>query len=190
MRTAAEIIDAFPQHHPLLGAAAGQLLMNTVAATTGDYVEIGSAWGGSAIMAAIAMEGRPGTVYCIDAFAPTHELSGIDGTLLAFWANCLAFGVQERIVAFKQHHPPWPLPIWYHKFSVGFIDGAHDAPFPAQDWRGMSPRVTDYILMDNVERPAVKDVVESSGWTTTTAIEHSSAQRPDKPSTIALLRRP
>ena len=162
MRSIAQrVIDDFPHERPMLGVIGGELLVDCVLDSDGDYVEIGSGYGGSAIMAALAMDyaNHPGTVYCIDPFSALNELAGFDWNLMVFWMNVRYFGVEQRIVPFKQHHPPFPASIHHHRFSVGLIDGNHTSPYPEQDFNALKDRVSDYLLFDNVEQSAVQDTV-------------------------------
>ena len=131
------VIDNMLIGRAMLAADAGALLMDCVAKSTGDYIEIGSGVGGSALMAAMAMEkaDKSGTVYCIDPFSGATNLDGRDGMLHAFWKNVLNLGLEQRIIVFRQHHPPFPEALYYHKFSVGLIDGDQ----PALLWRPSTP---------------------------------------------------
>ena len=159
---AKEIIEEFNkdcQGRAMLGAEAAALLMECVAMTDGDYIEIGSAFGGSAIMAAKAMAERPGTVYCIDNFLGVNILEGSDAVYGAFWSNVIDFGVAQRVVAFNQSHPPFPNPIHFHEFSVGLIDGDHLGEGPLKDFFALDSRVTDYLLFDNANQDPIEATI-------------------------------
>ena len=161
---------------PMMPTACGNLLMEYVEKTTGDYIEIGSAFGGSAIMAALAMGDRPGTVFCIDPFLGTNEFM-LDEKLVAFWYNMVEYDVHQRIIAFKQVHPPFPIPIHFHKFSVGLIDGDHLRNAPTRDFIALGARVTDYLLFDNTEKSPVSDAVTtatSMGWEIDRVVDYVS----------------
>ena len=175
---ASVVIGQLNPSHVFLGLPAAAKLVECVMRTQGDYVEIGSAYGCSAILAAKGMEGRPGMVFCMDRFADSHELAGIDNAILSFWGNCIRAGVQQRIVAFKHHNPPFPLPIWYHQFSVGLIDGDHSEHAVRDDWNSFKNRVTDYVLFDNFEKDTVSRVVNEIAtvreWGLVEVIEHET----------------
>lgn len=184
-RLAQDIIDYFSSSpvkgRAMLGADAAALLMECVAETDGDYIEIGSATGGSAIMAGVAMNHvpRPGNIFCIDMFAGNNELQGPDIYLQSFWMNILKFSLQQRTVAFKQHHPPFPVSIWYRAFSVGLIDGCHIGEAPLMDFKVLDERVTNYLLFDNVESEAVSAAVDKAtqdngNWEEYKSIEYVS----------------
>lgn len=197
---AQEIIDKFPQGHSaltnraMLGIEAGAILMECVNKSSGNYIEIGSAVGGSAIMAGIAMSNRAGNVFCIDPFGGNNELDGPDVVLQQFWFNIVQAGLQQRVIAFKQYHPPFPLPIWYHTFSVGLVDGCHVAGAPLVDFKQLDKRVTKYLLFDNVEKKDVLDAVnkatqEDSNWEEYKSIEYESNWKGNKMVKFVVLRR-
>ncbi len=179
----------------LLGPEGGHFLMEYIAKTQGDYVEIGSKWGGSAIMAATAMDmaGRPGTVYCIDQFSAkviSPELEG-NKLLVEFWAYVHEWGVQQRIIAFQQVTPPLPYPIQFHKFSVGFIDGGHRFDEPIHDFILLEKRITDYIIFDNTEKEEVMNAVSKaleSGWVIDSELEYDCGVPGYGDNTIMALR--
>jgi len=164
LNKAKDIIAGWPEDRgrPMMGATGAALLMECVAETDGDYIEIGSAFGGSAIFAATAMGDRPGMVFCIDNFLAVNELDRTDVVFLSFWEAMYHFGVQQRVIAFNQSHPPFPTAIHHHKFSVGLVDGNHLGVAPMLDFMGLDSRVTDYILFDNAELSAVSEAVKSA----------------------------
>jgi len=146
----------------MLGLEAAELLMECVANTDGDYIEIGAAFGGSAILAAKAMSERPGTVYCIDNFLGVNMLESMDAVWVAFWRNIISHGVEQRVVAFNQSHPPFPDPIHFHEFSVGLIDGDHLGEGPLKDFLSLDSRVTDYLLFDNSDQEPIEITVQAA----------------------------
>ena len=156
------IKEDFPYGRAMFAPEAGAALMERVYKTTGDYIEIGSWYGGSAVMAATAMEeaNRPGLVVCIDPFGIVNILEGPDKRLQQFWENMLYFGVEQRVLAYRQFHPPYPESLHLHRFSVGLIDGNHNDAGPISDFRALNQRVTDYLLFDNAEQDAVKRTIE------------------------------
>lgn len=168
----------------MLGLEAAVLLMQCVANTDGDYIEIGSAFGGSAIMAATAMGERPGTVYCIDNFLGVNRPEGIDAVYQSFWENIIHYDLQQRVVAFNQSHPPFPEPIHFHRFSVGLIDGDHLGEGHLKDFLGLDSRVTDYLLFDNANQGpieiTIRAAIKGGDWEEHKTVEYSSVL-PDRP---------
>ncbi len=191
---AQSIIDNIKYGRAMIGVEAGGLLMELVAKTTGDYIEIGSYAGGSAIMAATAMEeaDRPGMVFCIDPFGAKNEIDEPDELFGWFWKNLFDFGVDQRVIAFKQYNPPFPTAIYFHKFSVGLIDGSHTENGPLRDFWELTKRVRDYLIFDNAEKEKVEytiDLATSGGtWVEHASLEYES-QHPDKKIKFVVLRR-
>ena len=174
---AAELIENFHVTQPMLGLSAAEFLMECVANTEGDYIEIGSGSGGSALMAAMAMEERAGTVYCIEPFIGMNPLEGVDPMFRAFWENMLHYEIEQRIVLFKQYSPPFPSPLHFHRFSVGLIDGNHMGDWPAKDFLELDSRVTDFLLFDNAEIEGVAraiDIAVRHDWNEYKTIEYDS----------------
>lgn len=133
--------------------ATGLLCQAIVNAGDGDYVEIGSLYGGSAITALLTKRvfNLKGNIYCVDP-NPKEILE-----------NAKLFGLKDRITIFKR---PSEEIIWGDMtFSCGFIDGDHREPNPLLDWYALKNRVTRYIIFDDYDKSetgvvyAVKDVL-------------------------------
>ena len=196
---AQDILDGWPVDYgrgiPFLGLNAAEVLMNCVADTDGDYAEIGSAWGGSAVMAAMAMEaaGRPGIVVCVDPFSKESEIKGLDKKLDQFWSTMIHYGIHQRIFAFKQYNPPFPLAAYFHMFSVSLIDGNHYGDSPADDFNELTKRTTEYLLIDNVEivdvNYVVEQALETNDWEEYKTVEYESNAHKDKTVKFVALRR-
>ena len=106
----------------------------------GDYVEIGSLHGGSAITAALVKKkfNLDGTIFCIEP-NPRNIVE-----------NATLFGVANRIFVVKTTSDEM---IWdKFKFTCGFIDGDHRDPHPLEDWRMLERRVSRYILFDDYDK--------------------------------------
>lgn len=117
---------------------------------TGDYLEIGTLFGGSAIIAALFANGH---VYCIDPFGyregqsrapaiPTKEL---------VLQNAHEWGADEKMTIFVQKHPPLPPELEGHRFDVALIDGLHTEEGMRADWMNLKDRVDRYILFHDVQ---------------------------------------
>jgi hypothetical protein len=62
--------------------------------------------------------------------------------------NATIFGVQDMIHLTVANSHPWPL--GDKMFNVGLVDGFHRGSAPARDFINMSKRVTDFIILDDV----------------------------------------
>lgn len=117
------------------------------------YVEIGTMFGASAIVAGY---GVTGDVHCIDPFGVKGQQARaeqVSGSLVKpeyVTENWILHHDPERLHIHKQRHPPWPAEIKFHMFDVGLIDGCHDAPNVWADWAGMKQHVKHKILFHDV----------------------------------------
>ncbi len=144
------------------------LLARTVA-VPGDHCEIGSMWGGTAIIAAWAKQdvGEGGQVACIDPFTDDYGEGKPDEH--KFWENIDDAGFRDRVELHVGQSAPWPFPQG-RRFSTVLIDGNHKAPWPETDWES-ARCVTDTILLHDVNwhEPAVarlhKRVEAEKEWT-------------------------
>ena len=136
-----------------------------VARTGPTYVEIGTRWGGSALVAGLA----GCEVYCIDPWDYPTKLPAYRSTPQAVRENWAALGLDpSRLHVFQQRHPPWPQEIDDYKFATGLIDGAHTEEQCRADWEAMRIRVMGYVLFHDIAKPAVRTIVEEGaavpGW--------------------------
>lgn len=122
----------------------------------GDHVEIGTFFGHSAILVALAKEefGMHGKVYCIDPwqYRPTvMEDWGAKeiATDRAVMQNAKKFGVEHRIVCIPRESYPFPVELEGKTFSTGYIDGDHWNGMPKKDWESLKERVTYSIIIDD-----------------------------------------
>jgi hypothetical protein len=193
LERAKDIIAKWSEDHgrPMLGPKGAAALMECVAKTDGDYIEIGSAFGGSAVMAATGMERRPGNVFCIDSFLALNGLEKVDAVLHLFWESIYQYGFQQRVIAFPHAHPPFPAALHHHKFSVGLIDGNHLGQAPMIDFMALDSRVTDYLLFDNAEQPGVKGTIEAAvkggNWWKHKTVEYVSTAKKKKDRSVELV---
>ena len=145
----------------------------------GNFCEIGTLHGGTAIMVAMfkkAIE-QDGDVYTIDPFIksvawrdkrpPTEE---------SVRANFEYFGVEDRIHFHKGHHPPLP---WDVDFTVAFIDGDHKYESVKADFENLKNRVSNVILYHDNDLGGVQKVIKESGWEEVFKVGHLSVtERP------------
>ncbi len=125
-------------------------LAQVIRSTNGDHIEIGSQWGGSALVAGWAMEenkeGR--RIWCIDS-RPDLKL---------FTSNLKSKPLVHIVQALSY---PFPLDA---RFSTGFIDADHSYAWALQDWITLSARVNRYILSDDISKPEVYRMVRQAMW--------------------------
>jgi len=146
----------------------GGILAEAVAvARHGDHVEIGTFYGGSAILVALVKKRmhHHGKVYCIDPLECRPGLENDDetnswATTKKVMANARSFGVEDRIVLVPKYSDPWPLPV-DKTFASAYIDGDHWNGMPQKDWDNLSKCVTYTIVVDDYmkERPEIVDMV-------------------------------
>ena len=140
-----------PEGGYLLGPEARSYLSAIVMSAKGDYIETGSAFGGSAIVAAQSLYGDS-LVYCVDPMWGMHRKTA-DEQWDIFWKNVNRAGVADKIVLIRQSSNPWPEFLQERKFAVALIDGDHSYAGCKADWLNLKDRVTDFIMFDNIEKP-------------------------------------
>ena len=123
----------------LLGPEARSYIKAMVMSTRGDYIEIGSAFGGSAIAAASSLYGDS-LCYCVDPMWGMHRKSATAQWGI-FWRNVNKAGVADKIVLIRQSSNPWPAFLQERKFAVALIDGDHSYAGANADWLNLKDRV-------------------------------------------------
>ena len=143
------------------------LLQKMVLQYDGDYVEIGTLFGGSLVLAGMLSEGSLYAIDPLDGYYRSGKIDRSTGLLPSkeiVEANLRTFGVKATI--FQQHHPPWPEALKDHRFGVGFIDGNHTYEGCLADYEQLKGRCK-CLVFDNTEKPSVHKVVDgavSEGW--------------------------
>ena len=137
-----------------------------VLAGDGDTLEIGSYFGASAIITALAKKqaGVKGTVYCIDPLDGREQmihnqeqttgdcydvLSGEYWTAETFRANCERNGA--NIILVQKPSNPFPSELSYFMFTLSYIDGDHWHNTPLADWNNVNYRTEKYIVFDDAD---------------------------------------
>jgi hypothetical protein len=142
------------------------LIIHEVASLGKTYVEIGTLFGGSAIVAGLA----GCEVFCIDPLDgyysaknkeerrpdPVTQIVTSEKIVRSNWA---IMGLcPSKLHIYKQLHPPWPKKI-DRVFDAGLIDGDHSYSGAMADYMGMGPRVT-YLMFHDVQKEGVRTVYE------------------------------
>lgn len=128
-----------------------------VASIPGNYLEIGTAYGGSAIMAYKAK--KDGAIYCVD---PLENSFGF------VKKNFEKFGVKANVI--RKMTPPIPEELDDVLFSAVLIDGDHTVPFPTNDWLGVKDKVVPggYVMFHDIHRKAChmayEEACKTPGW--------------------------
>lgn len=113
------------------------------------YVEIGTRWGGSAIVAGLA----GCEVHCIDPWEYPNKHLDDQTTPADVRENWKNAGLDPyKLFIHQQRHPPWPEVIKYQNFHIGMIDGAHTEKQVKLDWEAMKEHITKYVLFHDIHK--------------------------------------
>lgn len=118
----------------------------------GDHVEIGTAWGGSAILAAMVKK-RKGVVYAIDPItengfygSDVDEFSGERLTVAKLHENFEA----NEVAVVHVDKPSHPFPLPDHRFVTALVDGDHSMEGTWRDFESLQHRVDGFIMFHDV----------------------------------------
>lgn len=119
----------------------------TLLAGTQLYVEIGTLWGGTAVMAAMVCE----RVITIDIMRGGYwkrvdPCTNMRPTPWAILENLQRFGVAHKVHVLKAASDPWPLPEDVRPELI-LVDGGHDYDCAVADWRNASRVAVRWILV-------------------------------------------
>jgi len=133
---------------------AALFLVGTLAQIPGDYVEIGTWFGASALVTALVKKraGVYGSVTCVDPFGgldtryyQAHRFATPSKEAVLESADKLE--VELEIIA--KPSSPWPEELDGRAWTVGYIDGDHRFPHPEKDADTLSNRVTKVLMFDD-----------------------------------------
>jgi len=140
--------------HPRVFDLAPLYIVGTLAQIPGDYVEIGTWFGASALVTALVKKRAEvyGSITCIDLFAGPnpkyYQAYRLDHpSAAAVLDNAEKLGVELEVLV--RPSDPWPKELAGRAFTVGYIDGDHRHPHPTQDATNLSNRVTKYLVFDD-----------------------------------------
>ena len=132
----------------------GLLIGGTLAQIPGDYIEIGTWFGASALVTALVKKtaGIYGSVTCVDPFG------GLDPRFYQAYRYAIPskeavldsadkLGVELEIIAKPSN--PWPEELEGRTWTVGYIDGDHRYPHPGLDAITLSNKVTQFLVFDD-----------------------------------------
>ena len=136
------------------------LLAQMIRYSKGDHLEIGSAYGGSLIVALKTMDryGKDNKVVCIDPFGEERRDTLHKAVEKEFWRNIEHFGVKDRVEHIKEFSHPFPVEKG-RRFASAFIDGDHSYEYVLNDWLNVKDVVDNYIIFHDYGRESVRNVV-------------------------------
>jgi Methyltransferase domain len=136
----------------------------------GDYVETGTLFGASALVAGLTKRkfNIKGKVYCVDPFDGYYgegkkDMSGLIPSVNILIENAKKYRIQDNIIPIAHKSQPLPLELANSKFSMSFIDGNHWKDFPKKDFEEYGDfRTSKYVMFDNYDfsHPSVVKAVE------------------------------
>ena len=153
-KLAYELKEAYGDHKFLASdpETYGILADMVIQSGDGDYVEIGTWQGASAIVAALTKKRRNlgGRVYCVDHFKGFNGEFHQPGYVTKEDAekNIVRFGVMDMVEIHEAGSIPFPID---RQFSCAFIDGDHWGDAPYKDFLEIKGRVDKFILMDDYD---------------------------------------
>ena len=136
----------------------GGILTYFVSQARGDHIEIGCAYGGTAILAALANPHNH--IHSVDPFEMPDGPNRIDPYLVRH--NFRKFDGGSHITLYVHRHPPLPPSLENHRFSTALIDGSHFYEDCLADWENLRDRVDDFILFHDINGVDVKAVFEEA----------------------------
>lgn len=138
----------------LEGHDAGALCQMAALSRHGDHIEIGSLFGGSAIIVALMKKEfrYHGNIVCVDPLDARPNV--INDTAIDYMPsvellmdNASMFGVADMIEICPKYSKPWPL--GHRKFATGYIDGDHWNGNPMHDVKQLMDCVSLAIMLDD-----------------------------------------
>jgi hypothetical protein len=157
------------QGHFAFTESDAEVLVVCLRAAPGDYLEIGTAYGTSLMIAAKFGRGEAHSIDPLNAYyseARERSKGYIHLTPELLMSNLKAVGVEAHLHLAK--HPPMPKELVGHKFSVALIDGEHSPKAALADFRGISDSVTGFILFHDIDMEGPKKVFamacETDDW--------------------------
>lgn len=138
----------------------GAILARCVSLSGGNYLEIGSQYGLSAVIAAHFTDGH---IYCIDPMEKVMEdestaygyldrgAQAHTGERVIFDRNMRFFGIEDRVTLMEDFSDPFPLSPQV-EIGTAYIDGDHSYAMVKKDFFNIYEQVTDYIILDDFQK--------------------------------------
>lgn len=154
------IIDTIQEVQEVIGLenmfdAAPLYLIGELAKIPGDYIEIGTWFGASALVVGTVRKklGISGSITCVDLFTrknPSlyrlHSRENLPTPEIVY-DSAKQMGIELEIVVSPSF--PFPKELYHRTFAIGYVDGDHRYPHPSNDLGSLANRVTRYIAVDD-----------------------------------------
>jgi len=159
----------------------GQAVFNS---GNGNVLEIGTLFGGGAILIAMMMKkfNIEGKIYTLDPLDGYYgkgnkDDSGIIPSVDVLKDNISKFKVEDYIVIVQEKSYPFPARLSNLNFNVVYIDGDHWGDMPKKDFISVSKLTNNYIIFDNYDKshPYVYSAVNFANCNTDWKIVHISS---------------
>jgi hypothetical protein len=143
------------------------VLSKYVAKCTGDYLEIGTLYGGSMVVAGLVKDflGLGGKLYAVDPMDGYYGDLDTDLNIFPtdshFWDNMDRFGFADRVELIKSSSIPWPVPPDV-KPEITFIDGDHSYEFVKSDLENAARITSRYILVHDSDQDDIAEAVNDA----------------------------
>lgn len=126
----------------------------------GDHLEIGTAYGGSLLVAVKTMDkyNKSAMVVCIEPFAEERRNTQHKLIEKEFYRNVEHFKVQDRFELYPTFSHPFPVEKG-RRFSTAFVDGNHSYAYVKNDWLNTKNIVDHYIMFHDYKKESVRNVV-------------------------------
>jgi hypothetical protein len=130
------------------------------------YFEVGVLWGGSMVIAGLAME--HGHLYGIDPFhgymAPGKvdpyvrhgEGKGLIPTREVAERNIAEYDLTDRTTLYTGFHPPLPRDLDETSFGCIFIDGDHQTKSVLADWNTLKYHASNIVIFHDLHHSTIK----------------------------------
>lgn len=150
-----------PDGKPISCKEDSGLLAQIIHNTTGDHLEIGTAYGGSTFIALKTMDyyGRNDKVVCIEPFGEERRNTLHKAVEKEFWNNVDHFGYRDRIEHIKAFSHPLPIKNG-RRFASALIDGDHSYEYVLNDWLNLKDIIDGYIMFHDYIKKEVREVVD------------------------------
>ena len=130
------------------------VIIEEIARQCETWIEIGTLWGGSAIMAALSNPNlRIITIDPLEGYR--NEFPTCDDIL----ENFLSFNVAHQIALVKTKSDPWPLPQEFVADAV-MIDGDHSLEVLKSDWENAKKVSQKFILIHDYDDPPIREFAD------------------------------